>query len=197
MSVAHGPGPVITDPGSSVKLEITNNVKSVVIQYSHTNFELIRYSIPKKECLIAPVVQFHTVDLSEALEAQDRLAYRYKATIPHYLSGRDNCSCIKVRCGDISIPNSLKVMSERKAKEGKSPSYKVGRKTITIYCNHFCDVICTSTKKICTSKILALPFGRIYPESFNVQTHTKLKIYVCSFLYGDKNLKAVSLSTIL
>ena len=74
----------------------------------------------------------------------------------------------------------------------KLPCYQIGRKTITIYCNHFCDVVCTSSQKICTSKILVLPFGWIDQDSNNILSFTKVETYVCSFLYSDKKLQLVS-----
>ena len=193
ISVVHGKGSVINNPNSEVTLEVTGSVKTMVMQHSHTNFESVRRAIPQKECLITPVVQLHTTELTQDQEDQDSTGYKYKVTIPHYLFKRCNLSCIKVRHGDINKPNSLITLKNGITDKEELPFYKVEGNTITIFCNYFCDVMCTSTNKICTSRILALPFGRICTESSNAQTHTKLKIYVCSFLYTDQNLKLVSL----
>ena len=191
VSVVSVEGSVVRDPDSNVALEVTENVKTVVMQHSHTNFELVRNAIPQKECLISPVVQFQTVELEGPQELEGN-GYRYKATIPHYLSRRHNLSCVKVRFGDINNPSSLMLLMKGNPERKKIPCYKISRNTITIFCNHFCDVVCTSTEKICTSKILVLPFGRIGQDSCNIQTFAKVETYVCSFLYIDEKLQLVS-----
>ena len=192
VSVVHGEGSVVAYPDSDITLEVTHNIRTVVMQHSQTNFESVRKSIPQRECLITPMVEFHTLE-STGAEEHDGHRYRYKVTIPHYLSRRHNLSCVKVRYGDINKPGSLRMLRKGNPEKEKLPCYKIGRKTITIYCNHFCDIVCTSTQKVCTSKILALPFGWIGPDSSNLQTFTKVKTYVCSFLYSDKKLQLVSL----
>ena len=192
VSVVHAEGSVVTYPDSDVTLEVTHSMRTVVMQHSQTNFESVRRAIPQKECLISPVVEFHTLESTGAEEPEGH-RYRYKATIPHYLSRRHNLSCVKVRYGDISKPESLRMLRKGNPEKERLPCYKIGRKTIKIYCNHFCDLVCTSTQKVCTSKILALPFGRIGPDSSNQHTHAKVKVYACSFLYGDNNLKQVNI----
>ena len=192
VSVVHGEGSVVQDPHSDVKLEVAHSVKTVVMQHSHTNFQLVRNAVPQKECLITPVVEFYTLELEGPQELEGN-RYRYKATIPHYLSRRHNLLSVKVRTGDIRSPESLRMLRKGNPEKEKLPCYHIGRKTITIYCNHFCDVVCTSSQKVCTSKIVALPFGRIGPDSSKTQTFTKVETYVCSFLYSDKKLKWVRL----
>ena len=190
--MAFGKGFVAKHPESNATLEVADEVKAVVMQNSDISFQLVRNAIPAEECLITPLVNFHTIELFEPEEKEER-NYRYKATIPHYLSRKHNFSRVKVRYGDINKPDSLTRLRKGNPEKVIVPCYKIGRKTITIYCNHFCDIVCTSTEKVCTSKILALPFGRIGPDSSNLQTFTKVKTYVCSFLYSDKKLQLVSL----
>ena len=190
VSVVHGEGSVVTYTETDVTIEVTHNIRTVLMQHSQTNFESVRKAIPQKECLISPVVEFHILELAAAEEPEGH-RYRYKATIPHYLSRRHNPSCVKVRYGNINKPESLRMLRKGNPEKENLPCYKIGRKNITIYCNHFCDVVCTSTQKVCTSKILALPFGRIGQDSCNIQTFTKVETYVCSYLYGDKKLKQV------
>ena len=184
VSMVHGGGSVVQDPESDVRLEVAHSVKTVVMQHLHTDYELVRNAIPQKECLITPVVEFYILELEGQQELEGN-GYRYRATIPHYLSRRHNLLCVKVRFGDISIPDSLIMLRKGNPEKEKLPCYQIGRKNITIYCNHFCDV-CTSSQKICTSKILVLPFGWIDQDSSNIQSFTKVETYVCSFLYSDK-----------
>ena len=73
VSVIHGEGSVVTYPDSDVILEVTHSMRTVVMQHSQTNFESVRKAIPQRECLITPVVEFHTLELAgpEELEAID------------------------------------------------------------------------------------------------------------------------------
>ena len=146
VSMAQGVGSVVHDPCSNVRLEVANSVKTVVMQHLHTDFQIVRNTIPQKECLISPVVGFHTFELEEPEELEGN-GYRYKATIPHYLSKSYNLSCVKVRFGDISSPQSLRMLRNGRSDKENVPYYIVNKKTIKIYCNHFCEVVCTSMKK--------------------------------------------------
>ena len=91
ISVACGKGFVAKHPESNTTLEVADEVKAVVMQNSDISFQLVRNAIPAEECLITPLVNFHTIELFEPEEKEER-SYRYKATIPHYLSRRHNFS---------------------------------------------------------------------------------------------------------
>ena len=140
--------------------------------------------------LVSPVVRFHTM---ENLGDQAPSGYRYnKVTISHCLSREYDPSSIKVRYGNI-YKRSLREIQLGKPQEGFKPFYEVEGKSITVYTSHFCDIVCTSTQKICTSKVLALPFGLI--RTFNIdsdeQTNVKVKIFLCSILYSSTSLQKV------
>ena len=158
------------------------------MQHLHTDFQIVRELISGRECLISPVVRFHTVG---SLGNQALYGYRYKVKIPHCLSHSHDSSCIKVRYGNI-YKRSLSEIQLGKPQEGFKPFYEVEDKSITVYSNHFCDLVCTSTQKICTSKVLALPFGLI--GKFDIdsdETNVKVKIFLCSILYSSTSLQKV------
>ena len=172
---------------SDVSIEVAAGVQSVIMKHIHTDFDLIRKSTPKEECLISPVVYLHAHEVCEQKESAE---YRYKAMIPHYLPVGKNLSSVKVRCGDITI-GSLKEIGREKPQDKTIPYYEVETDHVTLYSNHFCDILCTSTEKVCTTKVVALPFGRLQQEK-SVITRMSMKTYLCNYLYGDKGLKSVS-----
>ena len=180
------------DAESDISIEVDESVKGIILQHLHTDFQIVREVVSGNECLISPVVRFHTV---ESLGDQTPYCYRYKVTIPHCLSREHDPSSIKVRYGNI-YKRSLREIALGKPQEGIKPFYEVEDKSITVYANHFCDLVCTSTQKICTSKVLALPFGLI--RTFNIdsdeQTNVKVKIFLCSILYSSISLKKVILN---
>ena len=145
------------DAESDISIETDEMVKGIIMQHIHTDFRIIRDVTSSRECLISPVVRFQTVESSGD---ESTYGYRYKVTIPHCLPRSHDSSSIKVRYGNI-YNGTLREMELGRPKEGFKPFYELQYNSITVYANHFCNVVCTSTQKICTSNILALPFGMI------------------------------------
>ena len=137
--------------------------------------------------LISPVVRFQTLEYSGDASPQ---GHRYKVTIPHCLPRSYNPSSIKLRYGDI-YKGTLRELKLDRPQEGFKNFYEVLDNNIVVYVNHFCDVVCTSTEKICTSNILALPFGLIKTFDSEEQTNVKVKIFLCSILYSSTTLQKV------
>ena len=159
------------------------------MQHTHNDFQIIRDVTSSRECLISPVVRFHTVD---GIGDPTSSGYRYKVTIPHCLPSNHDSSSIKVRYGNI-YRGTLRELQPGRPQGGFKPFYEIQDNSITVYANHFCDVVCTSTHKICTSNILALPFGliRTFDIDSDQQTNVKVKIFLCSILYSSTILKKV------
>ena len=180
----------VKDSLSDLSIEVAKGVKALVMQSINANFYLLNEVIPKNECLVAPVFQLHMVEEGKT-ETTD--TYKYKINIPHYISRNHMLSSIKVKYGSLKHSHLMTdVVETRNPRNSSLPCYKINKKHITIYANHFCDVVCTSTEKVCTSKLLALPFGLIYtlPEHRSI-TCIKLKTFLCSYLYNNSNLKKV------
>ena len=175
---------------SGMCIEVAAGVRSVIMKQVHTDFDSIRKSTPREECLISPVVYLHAHEVCEQKESAE---YRYKAIIPHYLPIGHNLSSVKVRCGNVKR-GSLREIRRVKSKDRTVPYYEVNTNHVTLYSNHFCDVLCTSTDKVCTTKVVALPFGWIGQQKVcsRVITRMKMKTYLCSYLYSDKGLQTVS-----
>ena len=140
---------------SDISIEVAEGVQSVIMNHVHTDFDSIRRSTPKEECLISPVVYLHAHDVCEQTESAE---YRYKVMIPHYLPVGHNLLSVKVRYGNIKR-GSLKEVGREKPQNEIVPYYEVETNYVTLYSNHFCNVVCTSTDKVCTTKVMAFPFG--------------------------------------
>ena len=123
---------------------------------------------------------------------EEKSSYKFKLTIPDYVEQRDLVPSIQVKWGNIQV----KLMDIRKGKcEDKFEPYcEVYNDHVAIYADHFCDVVCTCPKKVCTSKQLAFPFVQIYSEPGIKKTHMKVKTYLCNHLYQDKSVKKMSIT---
>ena len=181
----------IKDPLSDISLEVATGVKTLVMQSVNVDFHLLRKIIPAEECLVAPVVQFHMDDQTEQEVTE---GCKYKITIPHYLTRQHNLSCVRVRYGNFRRPLMMIEAHKSNSEYQIVPCFEVNRKNITVYANHFCPLVCTSTQKVCTSKILAIPFGWIGTLGADVDTHMKVKTFLCNYLYSNNDLKSVSFS---
>ena len=181
----------VKDPFSDLSIQVAKGVKALVMQSINMDFELLNKVTSANECLAAPVVQFHMVE-DEKVKLEATESCKYKITIPHYLSRHQNLSWIKVKYGNLNRPHLMTEVQRGNSQSQTFPCYKIHKRDITVYANHFCDVICTSKEKVCTSKLLAMPFGLIRTLVPNKMTHIKVKTYLCSYLYNNTDLKKVS-----
>ena len=183
----------VKDPLSDVSLEVAEGVQAVVMQSINFKFELLERVI-QNECLVSPVVQFH---IKEQSQQRKREGQKYRAMVPHCLSRHHNLSCIKVRFGSIRKPLSMLEVQKGNPKNKNLPYFEINKRHITVFANHFCDVVCSSTQKVCTSKILVIPFGWISMPDSESQTDMKMKVYLCSYLYSKRDIRKVSYFTFI
>ena len=176
-------------PGSDVSLQVADGLKTFVSQHIYTNFEDIKFAIPAKECIISPVVRFHTKD---TLQGKVTDNYKFTATIPHCLAVGSDLSVIKVRSGKIQRKQPLKEVPKGCPDDAGIQYFTADEKYITLYTNHFCDVVCTSEKQICNTSLVILPFGYIYPDEDEQQTYAKVKVFLCSYLFNLPDYRLVS-----
>ena len=188
-TITNGQRVTLNAPGSDVSLQVANGLKTFVCQHIYTNFEDIKFAIPAKECIISPVVRFHAKD---TLQGKVTDNYKFTATIPHYLAVGSDLSLIKVRCGSIKKKQSLREVQKGFPNDVGVPCYSTDEKCITLYANHFCDVICTTEKHICNTSLVILPFGRLKPDEGEQQTYAKVKVFLCSNLYNMADYRSVS-----
>ena len=178
----------IKDSLSDISLEVATGVKTLVMQSVNMDFHFLRKIIPATECLAAPVVEFH---MEDHIKQEVTEGCKYKITIPHYLTRHHSLSSVRVRYGNLRRPLMMMEAQERDPEKQTFPCFEVNKKSIIVYANHFCPVVCTSTQKVCTSKILAIPFGWIGTLGSDSDTHLKVKTYLCSYLYKNSDLNLV------
>ena len=157
-------------------------------QHIYTNFEDIKFAIPGKECIISPVVRFHTRDQSQA-EVVDN--YKFTAKIPHCLDAESDLSHIKIRCGSIQRKKSLREVQKGCPDDVRIPYYTADEKYITLHTNHFCDVICTTEKHNCNTSLVILPFGRLNWDEDEGETYATVRVFLCSRLFNMPDYRLV------
>ena len=166
------------DAESDISIETDEMVKGIIMQHTHNDFQIVRDVTSSRECLISPVVRFHTL---QSVGESSGYGCRYKVTIAHCLPKNHDSSSIRVRYGDI-YKGTLREMELGRPQEGFKPFYEIKENSITVFAH-----------KICTSKIPTLPFGliRTFDTGSDVQTNVKVKIFLCRILYSSSSLQRV------
>ena len=180
----------LRSPDSEITLEVSEGLKAVIMQHIHTEFEVVNRCIPGQECIVSPAVCY----IIQNGNYEGSKEYIFKVNIPHCLPEGCDFSLLKVRLGNLSKKGSLKEVQRRKPQSTDTPYYTTNVKYITLYTNHFCDVVCTTTKKICDSALVILPFGYLYPERDENKTMAKVKVFLCSYLFNRQDVRMVSAS---
>ena len=93
--------------------------------------------------------------------------YKFKLTIPHYVEQEALVPLIQVKWGNIH--EKLCEIRKGKPEEKFEPYCEVYNDHVIVYADHFCDVVCTCPDKVCTSKLLAFPFGQIRCRTWKVR----------------------------
>ena len=174
---------VIQNPNSQISLEVAKGVKSIIKHEIQTDLEDLKDIIPRNECLVSPVVHFNTQE-----SRANQVGYKYKTTLPLSVSSQKHS--IKVYHGDLNEETSPLEIREGRPKEEIEPYYEKKGDTVDLYSNHFSRSFATCEDKVCTSQIVALPFGLIDTEDDD-ETEVIVKTYLCSHLYTDQSQRQV------
>ena len=199
IAVTKGTRVVLESSYFQTSLEVPEGVTAVVKHKINTGLKSIRETVPRKECLVSPIVHFHITELSST-----EIKPKFKATVPHVASS-DQLSSLKVKSGDIRSPESMQDVKKGKQEKKDEPYFEVHPNTVTLNANSVCDIMCTSDQKMCTSKILAVPFGLMEIEEIANQsendikllTYVKVKTFLCNHLYSYPSYRDVSMPYIL
>ena len=171
-------GPVvIQNPNSRISLEVSKGVKSIIKHEIQTDLEDLKDIIPRNECLVSPVVHFNTQE-SQAKQ----VGYKYKTTLPLVVSSQKHS--IKVYHGDVHGGKSPLEIIEGRPENEIEPYYEKKKDTVALYSNHFSPSYATCEDKVCTSQIVALPFGKMDTEE--EEPEVTVKTFLCNHLYTNQ-----------
>ena len=180
-AVTNGTHVLLKAPNSDVTLEVMKDVKAAITHHIYTNYEDIKSALPGHECLVSPIVHFSVQDCQQN---PAHFPFKFKARFPHCLQTESDLAFVKVRCGNIFQQRSLKEVPKGDPESSAVPCYSIDGQFITLYTNHFCDVVCSIEEKICHKSLVILPFGYLSAHKEDCQTYVKVKVFVCSYLYS-------------
>ena len=149
----------VQGPDSDVTLHVPKGVYGTLLANIHTDPAKFIDHIPKQDCLVAPICEYHLQPSSDDTPSEN---VKYTIQIPHILTdiekARDH---IRVFHGDIcSQVSTLKV--EKQNNKNSSVQFDIDNKYITIYTSHFSGFIVTVEElNCCAQNVNVLIFGSL------------------------------------
>ena len=177
---------------SDTLLHIPDGVYAALLGNIHTNPTKFRHHIPPKDCLVAPICEYHLQPFLGKLLPEDAL---YKICVPHIVRNVHEVSeSIRVRHGNIHNRTILPVHKMQMNK------FEIDQRYISIHTSHFSGYIVTAEAINCCSKsVNVLLFGslgnNLYPGPY-----ATVKVYLSSIHSEIRDYEAVrrnSFSTFL
>ena len=195
-----GEATTLQAPKSKVSLYTPEGISAVLIGCVYTDYLRFMKAIPREECIIAPLVEFHNLPLSTSKDQPNpRNEPQYIIRIPHCIPNESDWEYIQVRSGDIHGDNIFTDIEKYKENGDQETYYKMDEEFIIIYTTHFTNFTCTTCKNFCCSNLAKVfLFGSIdtterygnIDERYD-ETLVKIQSFLCSCLYNIQDFRDV------
>ena len=183
MRLIRGRSCTIQGTHSDTLLHIPDGIFAVLLGNIHTNPNKFRYHIPRNDCLVAAICEYHIQPFLGKLLPENA---KYKICVPHIVRNIQQVSKnIRVRHGDI---HSRAVLPFHKIQMDK---FEIDERYVSIHTSHFSGYIVTAEGINCCSKSAnVLLFGSLVnnPE---MGPSVTVKIYLSSIHSHITDYKAV------
>ena len=167
---------------SEILLHIPDGIFAALLGNIHTDPSKFRHHIPRKDCLVAPICEYH---LEPFIGRTLPLHTTYKLQVPHIVRDLSVRKHIRVRHGDLHSNTVLPVYNLQNDK------YEIDKKYVTIHTSHFSGYIVTAEGINCCSKSAnVLLFGSL-ANNPEMGPSVTVKIYLCSIHSQIMDYKAV------
>ena len=179
---------------SEVILHVPEGVYGALLANIHTNAARFIHHIPKSDCLVAPICEYH---LQPYLQEEVCLGNgkrikqlsprpvsspqkkKYIIKIPHIVRNIENVHYLKVRHGNLHS-GVLVTDDERNDEKGEKMEYNIGDKYVTILASHFSGYIITAEGIRCCGKTANLLFFGSLRNRPDTQPLAMVKVFISS-----------------
>ena len=157
---------------SDTLLHIPDGVYAALLGNIHTNPSKFRHHIPRNDCLVASICEYHIEPFIGKMFPKDT---NYKICVPHIVRNVQQTSqSIRVRYGDI---HSRTILPVHKIQMNK---FEIDERYVTIHTSHFSGYIVTAEGINCCSKSASvLLFGSL-ANNPEMGPSVTVKIYLSS-----------------
>ena len=186
-TVSRGKSQTLSPPDSDVSLHVPDGVYAVLQGSVHTDHSRFTRAIPKGECIVAPMVEFHE---HKTHDEDEETKHQFIIKIPHCIPDKSKWRYIRVRQGDIYTHDAFIDIKKGDKDEVDETYYEVDDKFITVHTTHFTDFTCTICKdSFCSNMAMIFLFGSL--STLGEKTLAKVQAFLCSFLYVIEDYKKV------
>ena len=184
MRLIRGKACTIQGNNSDTLLHIPEDVYAALLANIHTDPTKFRHHIPGKDCLVAPICEYHLQPFIGRILPRST---KYKIQVPHIIRNIDTAQHhIRVRHGDLYGKAILPVYQLEKDK------FEIDEKHVTIHVRHFSGYIVTAEGINCCSKNAnVLLFGSL-ANNPEMGPSVTVKIYLASIHSQIKDYEVVS-----
>ena len=156
--IIRGRSCTIQGSNSEILLHIPDGVYAAILGNIHTNPTKFRRHIPRKDCLVAPICEYHLQPFIRKILPRQA---RYMLQVPHVVRNVSKVTKhIRVRHGDLHSNRILPVYHLEKDK------YEIDEKYVTVYAKHFSSFIITAEAiNCCSGRANVLLFGSLSNSS--------------------------------
>ena len=204
VTLVQGEPCVVQAQNSQVQLHVPKGVHGAILANIHTNNARFMHHVPHKDCLVAPICEYHLQQPYREQSLSERYKIlippplcedvKYRIDIPHIVQDVDCVRPrIRVRHGNLHSGKPALQKHSAKTRKGKI-SFNINEDYVTIYTNHFSGYI-VSAKHIncCGQKANVHLFAslRNIPDDKPLAT---MKVYLSSIHSNIEDYQFVRIS---
>ena len=187
---------IIQAENSQVKLHVPKGVHGAILANVHTNHAQFMHHVPKNDCLVAPICEYHLQQLYQTKLTHPK-DVKYRIEMPHIVKDVDKVRPhIRILHGNLRNGTATLEVERHSSRnhEGKT-SFNIDENLVTIHTNHFSGYIITAKHiNCCAQSALALLFGSLQ----NIQQAMPLatvKIYLSSRIADCEHVRVFQKSS--
>ena len=183
MRLIRGRSCTIQGTDSETLLHVPDGVYAALLGNIHTDPSKFQHHIPRKDCLVAPICEYHLQPFIRKTLPKDT---QYKICVPHIVRNvQQALESIRIRHGDIHSPVLLPVHKIQMNK------FEIDERYVSIHTSHFSGYIVTAEGINCCSKSAnVLLFGSL-ANNREMGPSVTVKVYLSSIHSQIMDYKAV------
>ena len=185
--IVRGEPCTIQIPNSEVLLHVPPGVHGAVLANIHTNHAKFLDHIPKNDCVVSPICEYH---LQPSIDSRLPADVTYKLQVPHIIRAIPQVKD-KITIKHINIERAT---SDNGGDLSKKPErYEIDEKHVTIYTTHFCAYIVTAEDvDCCSGHANVLLFGTLSQDFEKKTSRATVKVFFSSDHIGIADYEKVS-----
>ena len=194
---------VVQAENSQVKLHVPDGVHGTIVANVHTNHARFMHHIPEKDCLVAPVCEYHLQQPYREAALCGKYGFlippplpenvKYRIEMPHIIEDVEKVRPhIRVRHGNLH--SGIPPLEKHSAKTHKGKmSHNINENFVTIHTGHFSGYIVTAKGIKCCGQRAKVHLFAALRNIFEAKPLATVKVYLSSIHSNIDDFQFVSI----